>query len=569
MHKRIAAYYKPYKGLLVLDLAVAFLVSLFDLFYPVITGRLIDDYIPNRNMQLILIWLGVLLFLYVLKAAARYIMIFYGHLLGVKIQTDMRRDVFKKLQTLPFTYFDSNKTGAILSRIVTDTFDISEFIHHGPEEIFLCAVMFVGSFVVLSKSSLPLTILLFALIPFIAWVSIKRKRKMKKTFTKMREDTGLLTADLENSIAGIRVSRAFGGEQHDEERFCRGNNQYKASRTESYKAMADYHSVSHFLTDLLFIFGIGATGIFAYYGWISTGDLITFLLYITLFMNSIRRLVDFAEMYEMGMTGYARVAEILDTPTEKECDNATKVTECKGDIRFQDVSFTYENNDMVLSNVNLDIKSGEKVALVGPSGSGKTTLCHLIPRFYEVTGGKILLDGKDISDLQLHSLREQIAIVQQDVFLFNGTIRENIAYGNFDATEEQIMEAARRANIHDYIVEQPEGYNTQVGERGVKLSGGQKQRIAIARAFLKNPPILILDEATSALDNVTERAIQRALDELCKGRTTLVVAHRLSTIRGADKIVVLTENGIEEQGTHEELVAKGGIYATLSATAKQ
>lgn len=566
MLKRLASYYKPYKGLLVLDLCFAFLLSVFDLFFPAITGRLVDEYLPNQNIRMVVVWLGVLLVLYIGKAIANYIVTYYGHILGVKIQSDIRREVFDKLQTLPFAYYDGNKTGVIMSRIINDTMDISELTHHGPEELFLSAVMLVGSFAILAQSSLALTLLLFAFIPIIAWVSITRRKKMQLTFTQMRKDTGLMNADLENSIAGMRVSRAFGGENHDADRFRASNGRFAASRSEAYRAMAEYHTLSKFLLDILNLIALGATAAFAFQGKISTGALVSFLLYITIFMNSIRRLIDFAEGYEMGMTGFARFAELMDVPPEAEVESAGTLTDCKGQITLENVSFTYDENDAVLRNVSLTVASGQKVAIVGPSGSGKTTLCHLIPRFYEVSEGRILIDGKDITNLTRHSLREQIGIVQQDVFLFTGTIGENIGYGNFNATKAQIEAAARQANIHEFIVEQPLGYEAQVGERGVKLSGGQKQRIAIARAFLKNPPILILDEATSALDNVTELAIQQSLDSLCKGRTTLVVAHRLSTIRGADKIVVLTEKGIEEQGNHQQLLELGGVYAMLYKT---
>lgn len=566
MLKRLARYYKPYMGLLLLDLFFAFLMSIFDLFFPKITGTLIDEYLPNRNAQMIIFWMGVLLLLYILKAVSNYVVTYYGHVLGVKIQADIRREVFSKLQTLPFAYYDGHKTGVIMSRIINDTMDISELTHHGPEEIFISSVMLTGSFFILAQSSLPLTLILFAFIPVIAYVSITRSKKMRSSFAEMRKDTGLMNADLENSIAGMRVSRAFGGEGHDSERFENGNQRFCVSRSLAYKAMAEYHTLSKFLLDLLYLLGLGATALFAFNGWISTGSLVTFLLYITLFMNSIRRLVDFAEGYEMGMTGFERFTELMDAESEPEPPDASELHNCKGAITLDDVTFTYEDNEAVLRNISLRIEPGRKVAVVGPSGSGKTTLCHLIPRFYEVNGGKILVDGTDITTVTRRSLREQIGIVQQDVFLFTGTIGENIAYGNFGATAAQIEVAARQANIHDFIAAQPDGYQTEVGERGVKLSGGQKQRIAIARAFLKNPPILILDEATSALDNVTELAIQQSLDKLCSGRTTLVVAHRLSTVRGADIIVVLTANGIEEQGSHSELMEKDGVYARLYRT---
>lgn len=566
MLRKLAAYYRPYKGLLALDLVFAFLLSMFDLFFPSITGRLVDDYLPNKNMDMVLLWLGILVVLYLLKALSNYIVTYYGHMLGVKIQSDIRREVFEKLQTLPFRYYDGNKTGVIMSRIINDTMDISELTHHGPEEIFLSTVMLVGSFAVLAQSSLPLTLLLFAFIPVIAYVSITRRKKMNATFAEMRRDTGFMNADLENSIAGMRVSRAFGGEEHDCDRFETSNMRYCGSRGNAYKAMAEYHTLSKFLLDLLHVIGLGATALFAIQGKISTGALVSYLLYITVFMNSIRRLIDFAEGYEMGMTGFARFRELMDVPSEEEAANATPLENCRGNIDLEDVSFTYDDNEAVLRNVSLSVKSGQRVAIVGPSGSGKTTLCHLIPRFYEISSGCIRIDGQDITTCTRKSLRSRIGIVQQDVFLFTGSIGENIAYGNFGATQGEIEAAAKRANIHDFIMEQPDGYSTEVGERGVKLSGGQKQRIAIARAFLKNPPILILDEATSALDNVTELAIQQSLDTLCKGRTTLIVAHRLSTIRGADKIVVLTEKGVEEEGTHSELMALEGIYAQLYAT---
>ncbi len=563
MIRRLLPYYKPYKGLLLLDLFFALLLAGFDLFYPVITGHIIDDYVPGGNLRMILFWLAVLIPLYLGKAVSKYVVNYYGHMLGVRIQADMRQKVFRKLQDLPFSYFDNNKTGVIMSRIVHDLQELSELCHHGPEEVFLTAVTLGGAFFILARANLALTCIIFACIPVIALVAIKKKKAMNTAFAKARKEIANVNADLESSISGIRVSRAFTSEEHEAQRFYESNDRFREAEEDSYRAMGGYYSLTHFTTDILYWVGLGSTALFALYGRITIGELTTYLLYINLFVGAIRRLSDFAEMYERGMTGFARYLEIMDAEKEKEHPGAVPMPAARGAVRLEDVSFTYEDGEAVLSHISLDIRPGQKVAVVGPSGSGKTTMCHLLPRFYDVTQGCILIDGVDITTVTLESLRQNIGIVQQDVYLFNGTFRENIAYGDFSATDEEIEEAARRANIHDYIVSQPQGYDTQVGERGVKLSGGQKQRISIARVFLKNPPILILDEATSALDNVTELLIQQALDQLCTGRTTLVVAHRLSTVKGADKIVVLTGRGIEEEGTHQELLDRDGIYAGL------
>ncbi len=551
---RLFRYFRPYKKLLALDLFCAFFLSAFDLFYPTITSKIIDTYIPGRMLRELVFWLSFLLVCYLLKAACKNVVIYYGHAMGVRIQTDMRRQVFQKLQELPFSYFDRNKTGVIMSRIVGDLQDISEFTHHGPEEVFITAVTLIGSFAILSRSSLPLTLIIFAIFPLIVLAAVWKKRKMNRAFAQMRRTVGEMNAELESSIAGIRVSRAFTGEAHESHRFERANQTFRQSREYGYRAMGEYYTLLYFLTDILYWATLTGAAFFTYSGAITAGMLVQYILYVTLFMNSTRRLVDFAEMYEMGMTGFARFLEIMDCDSEREVPGAPALPPVKGDIRFRDVSFAYagdeEERKAVLRHLDLTVEAGQKVAIVGPSGSGKTTLCHLIPRFYDTTAG-------------LSSLRRQVGIVQQDVFLFPGSFRENIAYGDFDATPEQIEEAAKRANIHDFILAQPQGYDTLVGERGVRLSGGQKQRIAIARVFLKNPAILILDEATSALDNATELMIQQALDELCRGRTTLIVAHRLSTIQGADKIVVLTEEGIQEEGSHRELLERDGLYARL------
>ncbi len=563
MLKRLISYYKPYRKLMLLDMAFAFLLSALDLFYPVITGNIIDEYVPRRQLRPLLIWMAVLLILYLIKAGAKFVVNCYGHLVGVRMQMDMRREVFAKLQSLPFSYFDNHKTGVIMSRIINDLMDITELAHHGPEELFIAVVTLTGAFVILAGSSLPLTLMIFAFIPVVMLVGLRKKRNMRLAFADMRKEIGYVNADLESSIAGIRVSRAFTGSEHEMERFGESHERFRRSREHSYRVMADYMAVSHLMTDLLYWLALAASGLFAYQGRITSGDLVQYILYVTLFMNSIKRLVDFAEMYEMGMTGFVRFTELMDCESEREAPHADELGRVRGQVEFRDVSFSYGDGESVLEHVSLRIEAGQKVALVGPSGSGKTTMCHLLPRFYDSSAGRILIDGKDIRGVTLRSLRQNIGIVQQDVFLFNGTIRENIAYGNFAARQAEIEAAARRARIHDYIVSLPEGYDTQVGERGVKLSGGQKQRIAIARVFLKDPAILILDEATSALDNVTEMAIQQSLDELCAGRTTLVVAHRLSTIQGADKIVVLTETGVQEEGTHQELLARDGLYAEL------
>ena len=564
---RLFRYFRPYKKLLALDLFCAFFLSAFDLFYPTITSKIIDTYIPGRMLRELVFWLSFLLVCYLLKAACKNVVIYYGHAMGVRIQTDMRRQVFQKLQELPFSYFDRNKTGVIMSRIVGDLQDISEFTHHGPEEVFITAVTLIGSFAILSRSSLPLTLIIFAIFPLIVLAAVWKKRKMNRAFAQMRRTVGEMNAELESSIAGIRVSRAFTGEAHESHRFERANQTFRQSREYGYRAMGEYYTLLYFLTDILYWATLTGAAFFTYSGAITAGMLVQYILYVTLFMNSTRRLVDFAEMYEMGMTGFARFLEIMDCDSEREVPGAPALPPVRGDIRFRDVSFAYagdeEERKAVLRHLDLTVEAGQKVAIVGPSGSGKTTLCHLIPRFYDTTAGQILVDGADITQVDLSSLRRQVGIVQQDVFLFPGSFRENIAYGDFDATPEQIEEAAKRANIHDFILAQPQGYDTLVGERGVRLSGGQKQRIAIARVFLKDPAILILDEATSALDNATELMIQQALDELCRGRTTLIVAHRLSTIQGADKIVVLTEEGIQEEGSHRELLERDGLYAQL------
>lgn len=562
MLKKFISYYKPYKKLFFLDLFVATISALCDLFYPMITREIANNSIPNREIRAIGIFAGVLLVIYLIKMLCAYFMQYWGHLVGVGMQSDMRRDIYKHLQNLPIRYFDNNQTGSIMSRIVNDLQDISELAHHGPEDLFISFFMIIGAFIMLIRINVQLTLIIFCLLPFIVFYSMFQRKRMLTVFMKTREKTGDINARLQNSISGIRVSKAFVINENERERFEKDNQKFVEAKSKSYKIMAEYTAGVGFLTDLLdyvvLIFG----GLFTYWGKIGIGDFLAYLLYIKIFTQPIKRLIAFVEQFQNGMSGFKRFMELIGEEEEGDKVNAVDMGKVEGEIDLQNVSFDHEDKS-VLKNISLKISKGKMLALVGPSGGGKTTLCNLIPRFYNIKSGDIKIDGKSIYDVKLESLRRNIGIVQQDVFLFTGTIKENILVGNSEATDEEVMIAAKKANIHDLIMEMPDGYNTYVGERGVKLSGGQKQRIAIARIFLKNPPILILDEATSALDNITERLIQNSLEELCKGRTTIVVAHRLSTIQNADEIIVLTDNGIEERGTHQELLANKGFYHKL------
>jgi ATP-binding cassette subfamily B protein len=574
MIREFIKYYKPHKKLFMFDMFCSFLIALTDLFYPIITKNIINDYVPNRNLRLLLTWAGIILALYLLKMVLNYIVSYWGHIVGVRMQGDMRRDMFRKLQKLPFSFFDENKTGTILSRLVNDLMDVSELAHHGPEDLFLSVIMFIGSFIALSTINIWLTLIIYALIPFVVFFSVKMRRRMKEAFIKTREEVAEVNANVETSISGIRVSRAYTCEAHENAKFDKANEKYKEARGSAYKAMGQFHSAMTFFTDFLYLAALVAGGLFFYNGFVSpesrfaidSGEFAAFILYMAMLLKPINRFISLFEQLQNGMTGFSRFREIMEKSDEPESENARVLENAKGDIVFNDVTFSYPTGDTgkgVLNNLSLSIESGKTVALVGPSGGGKTTLCNLIPRFYELDGGNITIDGIDITELSRYSLRKNIGIVAQDVFLFSGTVRENIAYGDLDADEDAIIEAAKRANIHDYIMTLEKGYDTRVGERGINLSGGQKQRISIARVFLKNPPILILDEATSALDNVTEMQIQQSLEELAKGRTVIVVAHRLSTIQNADEILVINQDGIAERGNHEELLSLGGIYANL------
>ena len=563
MLKSFIHYYKPHWKLFVFDMVCALVAASCDLMYPVISRNIINTYIPDKNLRLILTWCVALLVIYLMQAIMQYFMQYQGHVVGVRMQADMRRDVFEHLQKLPFSYFDEHKTGVIMSRIVNDLMDISEFAHHGPEDLFISLVSVVGSFIILCTINIPLTLITFAVLPFLILFVVKKRTAMTIAFRKNRIEIAEVNASLENSIAGVRVARAFTGEQEEAKKFDENNQRYVTVRERAYRVMAEFFSGTNFLTSLMNVVVLTGGGYCVYRGVINVGDMVAYMLFINMFVNPIKKLIQFVEMFQNAITGYTRFQELMYIEVEQEEPDAVDLKDVRGEITFDNVSFQYNEGKEVLSNISMTFPQGEMVAIVGPSGGGKTTLCHLIPRFYEITQGSICIDGQDIRKVTRRSLRSKIGIVQQDVFLFTGTIFDNIAYGKLGASREEVYEAAKKANIHDYIMSLPEGYDTFVGERGVKLSGGQKQRISIARVFLKNPPILILDEATSALD-VTENYIQDSLDELCKNRTTIVVAHRLSTIKNADEIIVMDRDGIQERGTHTQLLEKdNGIYREL------
>ncbi len=566
LFKRFVRYYKPHKTLFTIDMVCAFIISAFNLVYPYVTKEIINNYVPNRLLSYMLCGAGLLFAFYAIKAGLNYFLQYWGHVVGVRIQADMRRELFRHLEELPFSYFDDNKTGVIMSRITNDLFEISELAHHGPEDVFLSFVTLIGAFAVLATFNIYLTLIVFAFVPLIVIYTVFMRRRMTRVYKEVRVAQGEVNADIESAVSGMRVSRAYNAQSHECEKFERGNGYFVKSKSRQYKVMGEFHSLMTFFTDFLYFAVLLAGGLFFYYDMIDSGEFTAFVLYITALIAPIRTLTTIYDQIQEGATGFRRFCDIMDLPPEEQAEDALAPETLSGDIVFDRVSFSYKNDESaheVIRDFSMRIPAGKTIALVGPSGGGKTTLCHLIPRFYEIDGGTITIDGYDLGKLDRKALRKNIGIVQQDVFLFNGTIRENIAYGDFNASDEEIIEAAKRANIHDYVTTLPQGYDTNVGERGVKLSGGQKQRISIARAFLKNPPILILDEATSALDNATEMLIQDALNRLSRGRTTLVVAHRLSTVKNADEIIVVTKDGIEERGTHEELVARKGLYRSL------
>lgn len=571
MLKKFVSYYKPHRKLFFIDLFCALILSLINLIYPLIAKYVMNDLAGDESKITIIVYLGILLLvIYLIKAALNFVIQYWGHIVGVRIQGDMRKEMFEHLQKLPFSYFDENKTGTVMSKLINDLMDISELAHHGPEDIFIATITLIGSCSIMIVSVNPiLALIVFSVVPFIILYAIITRKSMRNAFKKMREETGIINAQVESSVSGIRVSKAYTTEAYENEKFEACNEGFKKARAGSYKQMGIFGSGMTFFTDFLYLIALISGGIFYSKGIIDEPSFTAYILYTTNVITPIRTIVNIFEQIQNGMTGFARFMEILNCPIEKDSENAIILEEFNDEIKFNDVSFSYlestEENDtnMVLSHISFNVKKGSTVALVGPSGGGKTTICHLLPRFYELNDGSITIDGIDIREITRLSLRQNIGIVQQDVFLFAGTIRENIAYGKINATDEEILAAAKRANIYDFIQSMPDGLDTYVGERGVKLSGGQKQRISIARAFLKNPPVLILDEATSALDNVTEMQIQQALDELSKGRTTLVVAHRLSTVKNADNIIVIDKTGIIEEGNHDELIKLNGVYANL------
>ncbi len=569
MIKRFFSYYKPHKKLFIVDLICSFTIALCNLFYPFAAQRIINEYVPDKNLTLMLVWCGALLGIYLVKAALTFIVQYYGHVLGVRIQGDMREDFFRHIETLPFSFFDEHKTGAIMSRITNDLFDVSELAHHGPEDTFISVITVLGALIMLCITVNPyLALIVLIILPFMLLFAVKTRKNMRIASRKSREGMAIVNAEVESSISGIRVAKAYNASASETEKFRKSNAVFMKARSSAYKAMGVFFSGLGLFNDILYLVAITAGGLFFYYNLINVGELTGYILYVTMMINPIRTLVNIFEQIQNGMTGFVRFTEIMDVEGERDPIDPVPVGELKGDIRYENVTFSYkskDNKNTVIRDLSLCIPAGKTLALVGPSGGGKTTLCHLLPRFYEIEGGKITIDGIDIKNMKLEDLRRNVGIVAQDVFLFGGTVRENIEYGKRGASDEEIVEAAKRAKIHEYICSLPDGYDTYVGERGVKLSGGQKQRISIARAFLKNPPILVLDEATSALDNITELSIQHSLNELSKGRTTLVVAHRLSTVKNADEIVVIDKDGIVERGSHDELMRRKGVYYDLSS----
>lgn len=563
--KKFLRYYKPYQAVFWIDMACAMLVSVIDLAFPQLLNYLTRSVFTRSADEVLRILPPLafgLLLMYLVRFGGRYYITCQGHIMGARMESDMRQDLFDQYQRLSFSYYDRNNTGEMMSKLVSDLFDISELAHHGPENIFISLLKIFGSFALLLWINVPMTLILLAVTLVMLVFSVWQNKKMRAVFMDNRRKIAGVNASLQDSLAGIRVVKSFANETVEHEKFSASNLQFLRSKEKNYKRMGIFHAGNNFFQGMLFLTVLVSGGYFIAAGQIDAVDLATYALYINIFINPIEVLVEFTEMFQKGFSGFKRFIEVMETQPEIiDSPDARPLTNVHGVIDYRDVSFQYEKNETVLSHISIHIDAGKTVALVGPSGGGKTTLCSLLPRFYDVTGGSVLVDGQDVRKLTLESLRSAIGIVQQDVYLFSGTIRDNIAYGKPGATDEEIIAAAKRANIHEFVMGLEDGYDTFVGERGARLSGGQKQRISIARVFLKDPPILILDEATSALDNESERHIQQSLEELAKDRTTIVIAHRLSTIRNADEIIVIDDDGIEERGCHQELLEKNGLYA--------
>lgn len=566
--KKFMSYYKPYKNMFFMDMFCALTLSGIDLVFPLIVRYLLNDVYTMSDKNILLryvIYIGIALFsMYVVRYFCQYYITSWGHIMGSRMEADMRSDIFNHLQKLSFSYYDNTNTGKLMSRIVTDLFDISELAHHGPEDVFISILKLLGSFIILMNINVKITAILFFITLVMLYFSYFYNKRMKYIFKKNREKIANVNAQIQDSLSGVRVVKSFSNEEIENRKFDKGNKEFLNTKETGYLIMGNFYSGNGFFQGILYLSVILFGGIFISLGQANVSDLVVYILYINIFLNPIEKLVNFTEQFQKGITGFERFLEIMNTESDiQDSPKAVELRNPKGQIEFTDVSFSYDDKKAVLNNINIKIEPGKNIALVGPSGGGKTTFCSLIPRFYEIDKGSIKIDDIDIKDLKLKSLRDVIGVVQQEVYMFSGTIRDNISYGKPSASNEEIIEAAKKANAHEFIMNLENGYDTFVGERGVKLSGGQKQRISIARVFLKNPPILILDEATSALDNESEKYIQKSLDQLAKNRTTVVIAHRLSTIKNADEILVLTEDGIKEVGTHEQLLHKKGIYASL------
>lgn len=564
--KKFIHYYGPYKVVFFIDLLCAAIISLVDLSYPQILRTATKTLFTQDKSMILhaLPWIGIGLFLmYVIQSLCKYYVSYQGHMMGANMERDMRQQLFEHYEELSFSYYSQNNSGQMMSKLVSDLFDISEFAHHGPENLFISLIKIVGAFIFLFVINRKLALPLIFLVIVMFFFSFRQNQKMQRTFMENRRKIGDVNASLQDTLAGIRVVQSFTNEDIEKGKFRRSNQAFLVSKKDNYRCMGEFMSSNLFFQGMMYLVTLVYGGFLIANGEMSAADLAMYALYIGIFISPIQILVELMEMMQKGLSGFRRFLDVMETESEiRDADNAAELTDVKGHVRYDHVSFHYSDDETpVLSDISIDIPAGKSIALVGPSGSGKTTICSLLPRFYDVTGGSITVDGKDIRGLTLKSLRSQIGMVQQDVYLFDGTIKDNIAYGKPGASDEEIIKAAKCASIHDFIMELPDKYDTYVGERGTRLSGGQKQRISIARVFLKNPPILILDEATSALDNESERWIQKSLEELSKNRTTITIAHRLSTIRDADEIIVITEEGIAERGTHAELLEKNGLYA--------